>query len=53
MDLLDLLRHLLLLEAVRCPREFIETIIEEISDICARFPPRFGRLGREVGIEVG
>lgn len=44
---------MLSLETVRCPREFIEPVVEVIRNVRARLAPWFGRFGRKVGIEVG
>lgn len=52
-DLLDLLGHVFLLEAVRGPSELVKAVVEIVGDVGARFPPRLGRLGGEIGVKVG
>lgn len=43
--------HRLLLQAIACPGEFVESIVEVIRYVCAWLPPWFCRV-REIGVKI-
>lgn len=52
-DLLDLLGHGLLFQAVRGPRELVEAVVEIIRDVGAGLAPGFGGFRRKIHVKVG